>query len=512
MSTTTETVNNTDIPEDINTESLKILLTTYLGFLKDLVKKFVVIVVGLFIVLNLFIRSKVPGEVLYPHNTSKMPYVEPCETPSSLEEIDGNKVCKTTKLVDTFNELAGYNSNSIFNFAMSFGGTGSVDQKEFNKQQENLATSINMNKYQENDINKVFGKDKMYIHSWIYQNILSSGTTSKGLGFIYSPLFIALATSMKSQALINSILSSIHDSVFSKLTSSSLLLFIMSIILISIIDNVSKKSENFNFMNEFLKLDPENNDHSILTFLTGLIFNVFSGFIFFMSLFLKIIPITVLLVSIINLVVLAGTKLGISCTCALMAILTIMNIEKIITLMRPEKLNFEEIKKELIAIPFPTFMFNGISNQFTSGVSGAGSFIGKLFKLIPITLFGYLSFMSTFSILTVGILTSLTLAYELGLKFLFNGQIRKMCMCLVKDHTFIIKVLFAIFSIELIRLALGEQALLLSIFLFTLFFLADMFGGNKSNEQSDDVLSQLITKNLNCDEDSDYNNLFKKNN
>ena len=120
MSTTTETVNNTDIPEDINTESLKILLTTYLGFLRDLVKKFVVIVVGLFIVLNLFIRSKVPGEVLYPHNTSKMPYVEPCKNPSSLEEIDGNKVCKTTKLVDTFSEFVGSNSNSIFNFAMSF--------------------------------------------------------------------------------------------------------------------------------------------------------------------------------------------------------------------------------------------------------------------------------------------------------------------------------------------------------------------------------------------------------
>ena len=108
--------------------------------------------------------------------------------------------------------------------------------------------------------------------------------------------------------------------------------------------------------------------------------------------------------------------------------------------MRPEKLNFDEIKKELIAIPFPTFMFNGISNQFTDSVSGAGGFIGKLFKLIPITLFGYLSFMSTFAILTVGILTSLTLPYELGLKFLFNGKIRKMCMCLVKDHTFIIKL------------------------------------------------------------------------
>ena len=509
MSTTTETVNNTDIPEDINTESLKILLTTYLGFLRDLVKKFVVIVVGLFIVLNLFIRSKVPGEVLYPHNTSKMPYVEPCENPSSLEEIDGNKVCKTTKLVDTFSELTGSNS-TIFRFAMSFDSTDSIDINKFNTQRDNAASSINMDKYVENDINEAFGKDKMYIHSWIYQNILSSGTTGKGLGFIYSPLFIALVTSMKSQALVNSILSSIHDSVFSKLTSSSLLLFIMSIILISVIDNTSKNSENFNFMNEFLKLDPENNDQSILTFLTSLIFNVFSGFIFFMSLFLKIIPITVLLVSIINLVVLAGTKLGVSCTCALMAILTIMNIEKIITLMRPEKLNFEEIKKELIAIPFPTFMFNGISNQFTSGVSGAGGFIGKLFKLIPITLFGYLSFMSTFSILTVGIITSLTLAYELGLKFLFNGKIRKMCMCLVKDHTFIIKVLFAIFSIELIRIALGEQALLLSLFLFTLFFLADMFGGNKSNEKSDDVLSQLITKNLNCDDESDYNKLFEK--
>ena len=57
----------------------------------NLVSRCVVILISIFIVLNLFVRSYAPGEVLYPYNDTKFPYVQTCSVKDVIREYKYRK-------------------------------------------------------------------------------------------------------------------------------------------------------------------------------------------------------------------------------------------------------------------------------------------------------------------------------------------------------------------------------------------------------------------------------------
>ena len=56
-----------------------LMVENFISLFTNMAKKIVTILISIFIVLSLFVRSYVPGEALYPHTSTRFPYVKACD-------------------------------------------------------------------------------------------------------------------------------------------------------------------------------------------------------------------------------------------------------------------------------------------------------------------------------------------------------------------------------------------------------------------------------------------------
>ena len=426
------------------------LLDNYIILFKTLIQKIVTVIVSIFIVLNLIIRSNVDGDVLYPHDATKMPYVKHCK--NKMSDATGKEFCPNAKDIDSFEDMTEY--NNVFKYINTNDETNTPFDKE---------------KHGEGKYVKLLQQNSMYLSAARFQNL--GILTKKDFKFPFNPLFLAYLVTIRSQRSINKILSMLHNTIFRTTKQYKVLFLILTMFVVIMMDNMTKTGGTYDMFNNILRVSPDN--LSLLGYILKLAYSTFGGFFVFFKL-LGFLFIPILLVIVMEYIS-ANPPIN-------------MLISKIFAVFITA--SFGTLAASFTANPDnPLGQFKGYIKGVPSLLSfknrsGFGVIWGILiYLLISMALFS--GFLSIVPVMFAGFLTITKLAFDIGISWLFKPEIREKCLELFKNMLPAIKLIIIIFSIDVINQTLGKNASLLSILLFTIFLLFDYFNGDGKSVAKD---------------------------
>ena len=239
-----------------------ILLDNYIILFKTLIQKIIIILVSIFIVLNLIIRAFVPGEILYPSDAKRMPYVKHCKT--KVKDDQHNYFCPNAKDIDSF-DVANDNNN-VFRYVETNGSTNiPYDDEVYSKPNEYI---------------KLFQQNSMYLSAARFVNL---GILNKSnFKFPFNPLFLSYPVTIRSQRSINKILAALHDTMFRSTTHFRVLFIILTMFVVVMMDNMAKTGGIYDTFNDILRIHLK--IYPCLDYLLKLAYSTFGGFFVFFKL------------------------------------------------------------------------------------------------------------------------------------------------------------------------------------------------------------------------------------
>ena len=436
----------------------------------NLLKRCVILLTSIFIVLNLFIRGYAPGEVLYPHNDAKFPYVQSCSVKDVIRDTSSH--CKTTKLYET-------------------NQTTSPDEHIFNYLNDDDLEKINIpydkTKYKEDEHNEIFTPKGMYLIASLFQNNIGDYKQRHFDSPINCLLFLSLLVSVKTKVIINKILAGFHDLLFSSAKSNGILFFILSLLMVIFIEtNVQNGSVDklLKFILRDFKSD-EKSKSNIIEYIVKLIYSIFGGFVTFLH-FTKYLLFPMIFIVLIT-IWSVKTPVKMMFTRGFYFLATTTIISSISSLIFFPETIIPKIKKELNHLSN-----NGLFESFKNiQVDGFLSFLSAVITIFGLALLSifyiYISVTSILSflpLLFVGFTTVTSLSYDISLGFLFNENMRKLILLLFQKFSQLIKIMFMIFAVDIIYKVLGKNAFYTSLTLFAVFFGLDYFKNNNSESSN----------------------------
>jgi hypothetical protein len=443
-----------------------IQLGNYILLFSTLVQKTITVIVSMFIVLNLIIRSFVPGEVLYPHNASRMPYVQNCRT-KMREPGTGFEFCHNAKNVDNFKMFTDSATNPFTYIE--------TDDKT------NTPYVIGQNEVSKKKLFDLFAPKSLYLSSSFFQNI--GMLSKKNFTYLYSPLFLAYLVTIRSQRQINKLLSILHNTLFSSSQYFRVLFIILTMLMVVMMDNVYKDGSSFDLLNEAVGI--KSDDFSFLGYIIKLVYTTFGGFVVFFKLLSFLLAIFLLII--ILEYVSANTPINMMVS-KIMAVCIAASIGTSAASFASNPGNMTDQLKSFMK-DFPSLI--SFKNQ------SPGTIFIRIIMFLIMSFVLYSGALSIIPIIFAGLFTILQLSYDLGVKWLFNSEIRNSCIRLFKTMLPAVKLIIMIFSIDVINQTLGNNASILSIVLFILFLMLDYFNSDKSvSSDTTSLISTLVKPGL----------------
>ena len=452
------------------------MFSNYIILAGAILRKIVTVLVCIFIVLNLFLRCYIPGEILYPHNLNKLPYV---------------------KVGDGDNESARSTAKSLNEFLSPFTKVSEDGFVYLDRSKDEINTPHNTNKYMDSSFNSIFtAKDLSWVAS-LYQN--QSKIQKKDFSTIFSMFFLSNLTGVKAQAKINKFLSMVHNGLFSNLKHFKLMFFILTLLLVTFIEGFIDKGGINDFLNNKLDDSIGNEEvFSLAKYIKDLILYVFSGFFFFLRFFQFLaIPFSIVLAF----SYFTPTPITMIFTKFFMMVFTFAFIP-LIGLILADPGSIKKVFMTMVSfISIPKFLLKGDIGFLT---------IFKIIGWFISAFMGLLGMISFLPIVNVVMFTIVKLSYDLGLKWLTDTEIRRLCMGLFKSFLPMIKLMFIIFALDLLYKTLGRNSMILALVLFVVFSMMELYT-NPSDGQNNNFLSNLVTGDI--DSDTTHvalNSLFQK--
>lgn len=160
----------------------------------------------------------------------------------------------------------------------------------------------------------------------------------------------------------------------------------------------------------------------------------------------------------------------------------------------------------LNVIPYPSFL-KTITKELNS--FGPFSLIRipmSILSWIMVVAIGIFSISTFLPVALLSLFNVVDLSYKIGLSYLFDTDLRRLCIKLFKKFSPVIKLIFMIFAIDLIFKVLGKNAMIFALTLFILFFGIDFFSKKGDNNNSS-FMDELISKDLDPNS-SDFPKIF----
>ena len=481
-----------DTDEEVNS----VIFNNFIALVTNMTKKIVTVMVSIFIVLTLFVRSYVPGEALYPYEGSRFPYVDPCDD-SEKVDIEGisEKVCLKTKLYGVYPSPITPGSPSVFQYS---------DQEK-----DVLKSSYDENKYDtmhpDSSYNSIFTPKSMYFMANLYQ--MFGNWTKKDFTMLKSPLFLSVLSGAKSQMLFNQVLAGLHEGMFRTVKHYKILFFIFVLLITSFIETNIDTQRVQKFLNTLLGSMYDSTTtkaYSISEYILGLIYSIFGGFVTLLNMF----KFLVLPIIFIFMYTVATVKTPIPLPISRLLIFSITSSFSALFLFLV--INPGIISKMMIAIlnviPYPSFL-KTITKELNS--FGPFSLIRipmSILSWIMVVAIGIFSISTFLPVALLSLFNVVDLSYKIGLSYLFDTDLRRLCIKLFKKFSPVIKLIFMIFAIDLIFKVLGKNAMIFALTLFILFFGIDFFSKKGGNDNSS-FMDELISKDLDPNS-SDFPKIF----
>ena len=275
--------------------------------------------------------------------------------------------------------------------------------------------------------------------------------------------------------------------------------FILTLLLVTFIEGFIDKGGINDFLNNKLDDSIGNEEvFSLAKYIKDLILYVFSGFFFFLRFFQFLaIPFSIVLAF----SYFTPTPVTMIFTKFFMMVFTFAFIP-LIGLILADPGSIKKVFMTMVSfISIPKFLLKGDIGFLT---------IFKIIGWFISAFMGLLGMISFLPIVNVVMFTIVKLSYDLGLKWLTDTEIRRLCMGLFKSFLPMIKLMFIIFALDLLYKTLGRNSMILALVLFVVFSMMELYT-NPSDGQNNNFLSNLVTGDI--DSDTTHvalNSLFQK--